>query len=53
MTLVAMAIDERRAKRRTSTIPGVGPQHARPATIPEPGTPDGPLDAAGSDSTEH
>jgi phosphoserine phosphatase RsbU/P len=49
MTLVAMGIDERRAKRRTSTIPGVGPEHARAATIPEPGTPNGPSDAADSD----
>ncbi|HTJ43315.1 MAG TPA: SpoIIE family protein phosphatase [Kofleriaceae bacterium] len=51
MTLVAMAIDERRAKRRTSTIPGIGPENgtSRPATIPEPGTPNGPADAADSD----
>jgi hypothetical protein len=49
MTLLAMAIDERRAKRRTSTIPGVGEPTNRPATIPEPGTPDGPADAADSD----
>ncbi len=48
MTLVAMGIDERRAKRRTSTIPGIVPD-SRPATIPEPGTPNGPTDAADSD----
>jgi serine phosphatase RsbU (regulator of sigma subunit)/pSer/pThr/pTyr-binding forkhead associated (FHA) protein len=53
MTLVAMAIDERRAKRRTSTIPGVGEakEHSRPTTIPDPGTPGGPADA--SDSEPH
>jgi len=50
MTLVAMAIDERRAKRRTSTIPGIGePAKGRAQTIPEPGSPSGPADADESD----
>jgi serine phosphatase RsbU (regulator of sigma subunit) len=54
MTLVVMGIDERRAKRRTSTIPGIGPDGnvlGRPSTIPEPGTPEGP--AADGDSDRH
>jgi len=48
MTIVAMAIDERRAKRRTSTLPGVAPPD-RAATIPPPageglvGDPTGPV----------
>jgi phosphoserine phosphatase RsbU/P len=52
MTLVAMFIDERRAKRRTSTIPGIGePTKGRAQTIPEPGTPEGP--AAEDESDRH
>ena len=52
MTLVAMAIDERRAKRRTSTIPGIGePTKGRAQTIPEPGSPEGP--AAEDESDRH
>ncbi|MCE9576717.1 MAG: SpoIIE family protein phosphatase [Deltaproteobacteria bacterium] len=51
MTLLVMGIDERRAKRRTSTIPGIGPGANGRTTIPEPGTPDGP--AAEGDSDRH
>ena len=51
MTLLAMAIDERRAKRRTSTIPGVGDAKDQPRAtdIPAPGSPEGPADAADSE----
>jgi serine phosphatase RsbU (regulator of sigma subunit) len=38
MTIVAMSIDERRAKRRTSTLPGVAPPEP-PATIGPDGAP--------------
>jgi serine phosphatase RsbU (regulator of sigma subunit) len=38
MTIVAMAIDERRAKRKTTTLPGVAPQDVAP---PPAGSDDG------------
>jgi hypothetical protein len=42
MTIVAMTIDQRRAKRKTTTLPGVSPADvgATPRLQTEGGTPD-------------
>jgi sigma-B regulation protein RsbU (phosphoserine phosphatase) len=47
MTMVAMSIDQRRAKRKTTTLPGVLPGEGGPARL----TTDNGSDAAGSGGT--